>query len=690
MIPNALLQEMKNEHPGYVAHWVYLEHGSPTMVVCRYDTLNAKQKKEKFFHQWRLLNGSWTKGILPGLLPLYGLSTLHDPSPFDAILIVEGEKCCSALHQLGWPAVTNALGGASINNTDFSPLRIFKRFIIMRDNDETGISFSRKVAAQILKVVEDAEIYVCNLTPELPKGDVIDWMQQYPLQGHSWNGFSELSEEQIGCVQLGLLNVINQKKVPVDECPQVKFKSEHLLFTEEPQPLEELLLPVPSFPLECLAVPIQEYCNIRAAQTCLPPDFMATTFIGVISGLIGRSFHLEMRPGHDWQEAANLWGLLIGVPASLKSPTISAISKLLLKPLDTLTKKQYEQALKDYKAKKRAAKNADDDFDDPEPIRRRFHTDDPTVASLKKLFSANPRGILLRSDEASGQLKKFEKDGAEGDRAFWLTCWSGKETYHEDRITRESLLDLNLCLAWIGGVQPTALRYYLAQATHASAGGDGLMQRFQLITYPDLIQEFKDVDVVIPQELEKQLGKMAQDLDALCCELHTLRFDEEAQRAFINWYVAHQNITRAQEVEFWQSHLGKIPKLVGALCVQLFLIDKTLGLSSAETIPLSILQRALRLTEYYISHAQRTYRSIESTTMTDARKILRMVKSGKLKYRFKAHDVYHNCSCSLREPENVRKALELLQEHNIVACEKQQYGIGRHGQDWIVHPSLQT
>jgi hypothetical protein len=44
MIPNTLLQEIQNAHPGYVTHWVYLEHGSPTMVVSRYDTLNAKQK----------------------------------------------------------------------------------------------------------------------------------------------------------------------------------------------------------------------------------------------------------------------------------------------------------------------------------------------------------------------------------------------------------------------------------------------------------------------------------------------------------------------------------------------------------------------------------------------------------------------------------------------------------------------
>jgi hypothetical protein len=47
-----------------------------------------------------------------------------------------------------------------------------------------------------------------------------------------------------------------------------------------------------------LAKPIAEYCRIRAVQNCLPPDFTATVFLGVLSGLIGKSYQLEMRPGH--------------------------------------------------------------------------------------------------------------------------------------------------------------------------------------------------------------------------------------------------------------------------------------------------------------------------------------------------------------------------------------------------------
>ena len=689
MIPEETILEIRQAHPGYVAHWVYLEHGIPTMVVVRYDKGIEGEKKSKFFDQWHLQEGKWVHGILTGQLPLFGLHSLGSEAILGAILITGGEKCAALLHQLGVVAVTNCLGESAVDRADFGPLRIFKRFILLRDNDSAGVKFARIVSSRLLRVVEDAEIFVCNLTPDIQKGDVVDWIQQYPLRGHGWDGFSELSATQVLCAKTSLFQELDKSKILVQDCPEVMFKPEHVLFDGEPLPLEEQLLPVPPFPLDCLNPQLQEYCRIRAAQTCLPPDFTATAFLGVISGLIGRSYQLEMRPGHDWFESANLWGLLIGNPSSQKSPTIKAVSSLCLTPLDVKARVGFEVAVKTYKERKRNAKKCEIDFDEPEPVRRRFHTDDPTVASLKKLFSSNARGILLRNDEASAQLQKFDKDGCEGDRAFFLSCWSGQESYHDDRLTRESLLDLTLCLAWIGGIQPNTIRQHLQQATHASIGNDGLMQRFQLISYPDVKEEFKNVDVQIPPDLKEGIARLAADLDNICMDVKTLHYGEEAHKAFIDWYVVHQNRTRAEEEEYWQSHLGKIPKLVGSLCIQLHLLDNIMSGLPSDEISLSVFEKALRLADYYIAHARRAYGSTESRLLADARRILRMIRSGKIKARFKASDIYRNCSCSLSEPARTNASLEFLKDRNIVAQEKQFSGVGRHGIEWIVHPNLQ-
>lgn len=689
MIPDNILQEIKQAHPGYVAHWVYYEHGTPTMIVARYDKSSPNEKKGKFFDQWHFQASSWKHGILPGALPLYGLNSLSYESTFGAILITGGEKCAATMHQLGLAAVTNCLGESSVDRSDFSPLRIFNRFIILRDNDSAGVKFARKITSQLLRIIDNAEIFVCNLTPGITKGDVVDWMQEYPLRGHSWDGFRDLSQSEIAFAKTSLCQEIEKAKILVQKCPEVKFKPDHMLFNGEPQPLEEQQLSVPPFPLDCLATPLAEYCRIRATQNCLPPDFTATAFLGVFSGLIGKSHQLEMRPGHDWIESANLWGLIIGNPASLKSPTIKSVSNLCLKPLDENAKLIFESAMREYKTCLKQAQKNKTDFDEPEPVRRRFHTDDPTVASLKKLFSTNQRGILLRSDEASAQLQKFDKDGCEGDRAFFLSCWSGQESYHDDRMTRVSLLDLSLCLAWMGGIQPNTLKHHLQQATHASKGSDGLMQRFQLICYPIVDQEFKDVDIQIPAELKAEITKLAVDLDRLCIGQKILRYGNEAQKAFVNWYVIHQNLTRKEDEEYWQSHLGKIPKLIGSLCIQLHLIENLKNKVDSDEISLSVFEKALRLAEYYIAHARKTYTCIEARVLSNGRKILKMIRSGKLQERFKASDIYRNCSCALKEPETTQAALEYLKDYNIVAQEKQIGGIGRHSIDWVIHPNLQ-
>lgn len=249
-------------------------------------------------------------------------------------------------------------------------------------------------------------------------------------------------------------------------------------------------------------------------------------------------------------------------------------------------------------------------------------------------------------------------------------------------MTRASLLDLSLYLAWMGGIQPNTLKHHLQQATHATKGSDGLMHRFQLIYYPVVDQEFKDVDIQIPAELKAEIKQLSIDLDRACMGEKILRFEAMAQKAFVDWYVQHQNLTWKEDEEYWQSHLGKIPKFIGSLCIQLHMIENLMNRISSDEISLSIFEKSLRLAEYYIAHARKTYTSIESRELANAKKILRMIHSKKLEVRFKASDIYRNCSTTLKDAEVTHAALiKYLEEKRVVAHEKQISGVGRHSTD---------
>ncbi len=127
-----------------------------------------------------------------------------------------------------------------------------------------------------------------------------------------------------------------------------------------------------------------------------------------------------------------------------------------------------------------------------EPKERRFKSNDSTVEKLGDLLVHNPQGMLVYRDELIGLLSSWEKEGKEGDKAFYLEGWNGTGSFNIDRIGRGSLHIKNLCISVFGGIQPELLERYLAGITN-SLDNDGRIQRFQVMVYPNAVAwEWRD------------------------------------------------------------------------------------------------------------------------------------------------------------------------------------------------------
>jgi 5S rRNA maturation endonuclease (ribonuclease M5) len=445
------------------------------MAVGRYETGGNKT-----YRQFHFDNTNVVEGMPPSPYPLFGLPSLKNPAPLHAVVICEGEKCATALHQLGWPAVTSALGAKSTEQTDWLPLRYYKRFIILRDNDKSGVEFARSVSAELYRMQPNIDIQVVNLSPDRNGGDVVDWLQSTVLCGQKWDGFTTIPESLISAARTALCERINDLMVKVEDCPHIAFKPIEALFEGPPKDFDVKLRDVLPFPIHVLPGTVREYLEFISAQVSQTTDFAATAFIAAICGLIGRSTHLKMRPFDEWYETANCWAILVGRPSTKKSPILRRTLDLF-KELEVRAASQFASASKKYKAEKRQAEIDEADFDEPEPKRRRYTTDDVTMPKLRELMAANPNGIILRNDELKGQLERLEKIGSEGDRSFMMSCWSGLEVYSEDRMCRDSHINIPLALTWIGCIPPAPLQRYLREAMGRGSGADGFMQRFQFI-----------------------------------------------------------------------------------------------------------------------------------------------------------------------------------------------------------------
>ena len=84
--------------------------------------------------------------------------------------------------------------------------------------------------------------------------------------------------------------------------------------------------------------------------------------------------------------------------------------------------------------------------------------------------------------------------GREGERSFCLEAWNGDTEHTIDRIGRGTIHVPACCMSMLGGIQPGCLRSYLADALYDGPSNDGLIQRFQLLVWPDTVRNWKYVD----------------------------------------------------------------------------------------------------------------------------------------------------------------------------------------------------
>src|SRR5262249_29276985 len=143
-----------------------------------------------------------------------------------------------------------------------------------------------------------------------------------------------------------------------------------------------------------------------------------------------------------------------------------------------------------------------------------------------------------------------------------------------------------------------------------------LLQRFQLLVYPDVNKKWRNVDRW-PDTAEKQRAwavfERLSDFDALASGAERdeqdgdgvpfLRFTSEAQNLFDDWRSKLETMVRSgEEHPAIESHLAKYRSLVPTLALLLHLADGGQG-----SVPAEATKKAIGWAVYLESHARRVY-----------------------------------------------------------------------------------
>jgi hypothetical protein len=466
----------------------------------------------------------------------------------------------------------------------------------------------------------------------------------------------------------------------------------------EPQALPSSLAPVMAFDDAWMPESFRPWLVDVAERMQCPPEFPAAAVMTALSSVIGRRVAIQAKE-HDtgWIEHGNLWGLVVGDPGSLKSPTLQAALRPLRR-MEAESVRKHQDAeqgrkvevmksklMRDAAAKEaakaiRTGKGADFDFNslvpadatDEETPLRRYIVNDFTLEALGEVLRANPHGTLAFNDEIAGLLSLLEREGNQSLRAFLLLAWSGKEGFTFDRIMRGIRRVEHVCLSVLGGIQPGVLAEFVRSAQAGGAGDDGFMQRFGLMVWPDARSEWRDVDkpphIAGGDEIEdvfRTLEGHTPDALAKHAPLNadgvpTFTFAPEALECFRDWRGTLERRLRGDDLSRPMiGHLAKYRKLVPALALNLHLAEWR-----TEAVTLAALQKALRWAAYLETHAARVYGSKGVIEAEAARALLKKLLAGTagLPEEFTARQVRNKDWSGMTKPEECVAVCELLED----------------------------
>lgn len=463
----------------------------------------------------------------------------------------------------------------------------------------------------------------------------------------------------------------------------------------EPTQLVPTLHPAPAFDYEMLPEVFVDFVRDASERMGVPPDYIAVPMMLSAAAALGSGWAVCPKAfDKSYKETAVLWGGIVARPGSKKSPCLQIAAKPLQR-IEARLRSSHQDALAQYRLTKQAAKKGDSAavLGLLEPKLERATVQDATYQSLAEICSASPKGIMAQWDEIAGMIAAWRIKGQEAARGFFLSAWSGNQTYTMDRKESGTTYITRLFIVISGGVQPSVLGALIRDIQRNGAGNDGLIQRFQLMVYPDENSAPEEVDRPADEFAENRALGAVERLRSITppevrveADLKSgggvLHFSDAAQVLFTG--LRRKIDSKAQDPAcdpLLQSHYSKMAGETAKLAMLLHLLDQGHGnISKAAT------ERAIRWSIYMKGHAMRIYSLANLADEEDATRLLERIKTGALSDGFTAHDVKRKGWAGLSKDANVDAALTSLVATGWLRSQPTAGVAGRPTVRYLIHP----
>ncbi|WP_162243739.1 YfjI family protein [Ramlibacter sp. Leaf400] len=446
-----------------------------------------------------------------------------------------------------------------------------------------------------------------------------------------------------------------------------------------PQKLPPALKPVPHLSADLLPRAIAPAVVDAAERLQCPADYLAVSMLTAAGAIVGNRLGIwPMAKDETWTVFPALWGAIVGDPGTKKTPAMQ-VAHVPLRHLEERAREKFGLEYKLYKAEKAQYDKAFEAWKKdkageapvgppPEPKLQRIVVHDTTYQALGQILADNPRGVLALADELSGLLRGLDAPGQEAARGFFLTGWGGNSGYSFDRIGRGAIVLPRYSLTMFGGFQPELMKSYVREAQRGEKS-DGLLQRFQLLVWPDCTGEFQLVDRSPDAQAMGNYHRAMDDLHrATGNTMHVngeagdqptmVHFAGDAQQTFNVWYLANEKLVKSGRLDSSrQSHFAKYRSLVPALALLFHLLDCQPG-----KVCRCCTERAIGFASYLKAHAHRVYGSMYGHDYGAARVLAEKLLNGAIATGFSRRTLKQKCWSGLGRDEQMQAALDALVE----------------------------
>lgn len=465
-------------------------------------------------------------------------------------------------------------------------------------------------------------------------------------------------------------------------------------FRKLPPPRPE----APELPEELIPLAFRGWLLDLSERMQVPLEMPTVPALLALAGVVGRKLAILPKAQDDWLVVPNLWGGVVARPGKMKSPTLAEALQMIRRlaseaqqnhqaaldvasaRLDSLRAK--ESAIKE--KLKRHYKSSEETPDDLEgelaqvrgEIReqeqatheRRYIVNDPTIEKLGELLNANPWGLLLERDELAGWLRALERDDRRGNREFFLEAWNGNNPYIYDRIGRGTIRVPALCLTIVGGIQPTKLAHYVSEAVDGGFAADGLLQRFQMLVWPEdrgdwtLVDRPPDTNAQEAAfEVFRRLGELEGPGEGE--PIPTVRFAADAQELFYHWLTRLEQRLHSDEMRetpAFESHLAKYRSLMPSLALLFHLAETE---DFATPVTLTAARLAADWCEFLERHARKVYAAELLTDHVAAHALAQKIRQRAIESGMTIREIYNAGWSKLKKADRVLEGLAVLEEY---------------------------